>query len=67
MQKQRLIFVIVGVILGLVAVVMVNVYINDMAADAKRKGLDVEYTFVDYVPTVILGDRSEERRVGKEC
>ncbi|MFA5287118.1 MAG: Flp pilus assembly protein CpaB [Candidatus Omnitrophota bacterium] len=37
MQKQRLIIVIVGVILGLIAVVMVNVYVNDISADAKRK------------------------------
>jgi Flp pilus assembly protein CpaB len=36
-QKQRLIIVIVGVILGLIAVVMVNVYVNDMSADAKRR------------------------------
>lgn len=37
MQKQRLIIVIVGIILGLIAVVMVNVYVNDMSADAKRR------------------------------
>ena len=37
MQKQRLIIVIVGVILGLIAVVMVNVYVNDISAEARRK------------------------------
>ncbi len=37
MQKQRLIIAIAGVVLGLIAVVMVNIYINDMSAEAKRK------------------------------
>jgi Flp pilus assembly protein CpaB len=36
-QKQRLIIVVIGVILGLVAVVMVNVYIKDMATETRRK------------------------------
>jgi pilus assembly protein CpaB len=36
-QKQRLIIAIAGVVLGLIAVVMVNIYINDMSAEAKRK------------------------------
>jgi pilus assembly protein CpaB len=36
-QKQRLIIAIAGVILGLIAVVMVNIYINDMSAEAKRR------------------------------
>jgi Flp pilus assembly protein CpaB len=36
-QKQRLIIVIIGVILGFIAVVMVNIYIRDMAEDTKRK------------------------------
>jgi PAS domain S-box-containing protein len=33
-----------------------EVSLEMVAMDAKRKGLDTEYTFVDYVPTVILGD-----------
>lgn len=37
MQKQRLIFLVVGVTLGLIAVVMVNVYIKDAAENAKRQ------------------------------
>ncbi len=37
MQKQRLIIVAVGVVLGLVAIFMVNNYIKDMATEAKRR------------------------------
>ncbi|MCX6680324.1 MAG: ATP-binding protein [Methanothrix sp.] len=33
-----------------------DVSLDMVAMDASRKGLDTEYTFVDYVPTVILGD-----------
>jgi len=33
-----------------------EVSLDMVAMDAKRKGLETEYTFVDYVPTVILGD-----------
>jgi len=36
-QKQRLIFLIVGVVLGLVAVVMVINYLKDMEENTKRK------------------------------
>lgn len=37
MQKQRLILLIAGVVLGLVAVVMVNAYIKDSSENAKRQ------------------------------
>ena len=37
MQKQRLIFLIVGVVLGLIAVVMVSSYIKDNADEAKKQ------------------------------
>ncbi|MHB8120193.1 MAG: ATP-binding protein [Methanothrix sp.] len=33
-----------------------DVSLDMVSADAKRKGLETEYTFEDYVPTVILGD-----------
>ena len=33
-----------------------DVSLDMVAMDASKKGLDTEYTFVDYVPTVILGD-----------
>ncbi|MCK9565870.1 MAG: ATP-binding protein, partial [Methanothrix sp.] len=33
-----------------------DVSMDMVAADANRKGLNIEYTFEDYVPTVILGD-----------
>jgi len=36
-QKQRLIFLIVGIVLGLVAIVMVNIYIKDQAENVKRQ------------------------------
>ncbi len=37
MQKQRLILLIAGVVLGLIAVVMVNAYIKDSAENVKRQ------------------------------
>lgn len=37
MQKQKLIFLIVGIVLGLVAVVMINNYIKDADANTKRQ------------------------------
>ena len=33
-----------------------DVSLDMVAADAKRKGLDIDYNFVDHTPTVVLGD-----------
>ena len=40
-----------------------DVSLDMVAADANRKGLDIEYTFEDYVPTVILGDPTRVNQI----